>query len=128
MSTTVISTGFIAVLAFAIHKDQREDLEYQLEEARTGLSLNGDGTIIWQDTNAGKKYSEREFNGDLLVVGCDAKDQAARTSFMDTVLKVGLPVQEHTIQPYTCIWYNGCHCPLWDITEEEFRDGKYSQS
>jgi hypothetical protein len=127
MSTTVLSHGFIAVLAFAIHKDQRDDLEQQLYEAKTGLRLNADGTIIWYDTNAGKKYSECEFNGDLLIVGCDAKDQAARTSFMEAVLKVGLPVQEHTIQPYTCIWYNGCDCPLWDLTEEEFREGKYSQ-
>ena len=127
MSTTVISSGFIAVLDFPIHKDQREDLEQQLEEAKSGLRLNGDGTIIWQDINAGKKYSEREFNGDLLLIGCDAKDRAARISFIDAVLKIGLPVQEHTIQSYTCIWYNGCDCPLWDITEEEFRDGEYSQ-
>lgn len=28
MSTTVISRGFIAMLAFPIHKDQREDLEH----------------------------------------------------------------------------------------------------
>lgn len=117
MSSTMIATGHIAVLAKPLSEEERESMMESFYSKDSTLSTNSDGTLIYSDMNANKKYSEREFNGDLFIVG-KLNDQ--QQEFMELVKAAGLEIDANTIQPYTCVWYNGCEPPMADLTKEEF--------
>lgn len=119
MSTTVIQQGHVAVLLNPItDKDAREELSEKLYDDKTILEINYEGTLLFSDVNRAKSYSEREFCGDLFVVG--KLDEAGRNEFLEQATIAGLHIDVSTIQPYTCIYYNGCDSPRDMMTKAEF--------
>lgn len=118
MSTTVISQGFIAMLLTPVEKDALEELSENLYDEKSSLKINYGGTLLISDNYRTKKYSEREFNGDLFIIG----DQEAgdRAQFIQEATLRGLLINPDTIQPYTCVWYNGSDSPVSMLTLDEF--------
>lgn len=120
MSTTVISKGFIAVLVNPIPADQMEDMLEKLYNVNDGfLKITYDGKLLYSDEYELKKYSEREFCGDLFIVG-SIRAGAGRQAFIEKAAAMGFEVDTETDQPYTCIWYNGSDSPVSCLTKEEF--------
>lgn len=122
MSTIVQSQGFIAILVNPVPQDQRSDVHEKLYDETDGfIQISEDGMLVFSDDFAKKKYSEREFNGDLFIVGkLDASSDMA--GFVEAALKAGLPVNPASIEPYTCVWYNGSDSPMSLLTLEEFQN------
>lgn len=118
MSTTVISQGFIAVLSNRIIKDLIEDVSEELHDYSKGLDINYDGTLLVFDSYATKSYSEREFNGDLFIIG--ELDDSKRDSFIAIASAAGFDVDPETVKPYTCVWYNSSDSPVNMLTKEGF--------
>lgn len=122
MSTTVISRGFIGALLQPISEhDHIEELKERLYDEHSDLDVNGDGTLVFGDENRNKPYSEREFNGDLFIVGDIGFD--GREAFLKQCEDRGLSVDPNTVKPYVCVWYNGADSPLWYMTKDDFLAG-----
>lgn len=119
MSTTVISQGYIAVLINPITDDEaREELSEKLYDDNSSLELNYEGTLLISDEYSLKSYSEREFYSDLFIVG--GLSASGKERFIELANKAGLLIDINTIQPYTCVWYNGGDSPHSMMTKEEF--------
>lgn len=81
MSTTVISRGFIAVLAFPIHKDQAAQTSFMdaawiiaLFVCATLLALTGCGRVDTEPTHSIDQCLEREIFISCVRSGADAKE------------------------------------------------------
>lgn len=120
MSTTVQSRGFIAILAQPIDKEQIEEtLEKLYDEGNGYLQITYDGRLVYSDEFRRKSYDEREFNGDLFVIG--KLDSADKVAFIAETSGAGLTVDVNSVQPYTAIWYNGVDSPMSLLNLEDFQ-------
>lgn len=122
MSSTVISQGYIAVLFNPPGKEAFEEISERLCHLDSNLQINYEGTLLMSDDNCNKKYSEREFQGDLFIIGSLNDD--SRNEFIEQANEAGFSIDANTIQPYTCIWYNGTDSPVFELTKENFLSGK----
>lgn len=123
MSTTVIQQGYIAVLTNPImEEEEREEISERLYDDSTVLQINYEGTLLCSDINRSKPYGEREFSGDLFIVG--NQSNTGREEFIQQAKEAGLFIDESTIQPYTCVYYNGSDSPLSLLGKSEFLEGK----
>lgn len=115
----MISTGHIAVLVSPITDDDvRQELSEKMYNGDSILDVNYEGTLLTSDINRHKPYSQREFNGDLFVVG--ALPEADKQEFIELAKAAGLDIDVATIQPYTCVWYNGADSPVSMLEKDEF--------
>jgi hypothetical protein len=106
----MISTGHIAVLVTPASRKLMEELSEKRYDDKSILEINDEGTLLISDINLRLKYSEREFNGDLLVVG--GLPEADRQEFIALAKAEGIDIDPDSIKPYTCIWYNGSDSPV----------------
>lgn len=117
MSTTVISKGFIAILKMPItDDDDRERLNEMQWDAKTGVSLNYEGTLIYLDTMRHADYADREN-----FYGIQSPQETKSDAFVDLLDALGFEVEVGSLMPYTCIWYNGADNPVDELTVDEFR-------
>lgn len=121
MSTTVISQGFIGVLLRPIPHEEREDLAKTLRDGDSILNVNDEGALLFSDVNQNKSSSQREFQGDLFIVGQHSEN--GREDFIEAALTAGLDIDPETVQPYTCVWYNGSDSPVDMLTKDDFLAG-----
>lgn len=124
MSTTVISQGYIAVLTHPPGKDTFEEISEKLYAAKSPLEINYEGTLLISDSYRNKKYREREFNGDLFIVGNLKNSEAEIAQLIQEAALHGVHIDPTTIQPYTCVWYNGSDSPVTMLTKEDFLAGR----
>jgi hypothetical protein len=120
MSDTVRSIGYIAILAAPLTDvDALEAIQESLYDIRSIIGVNDEGTLVYSDVNRAKKLSERtELYG--LHLGRDSTI-GTRNDFATLVRTLGLTVVENSIEPYSCIWYNGTDSDMATLTIEEFR-------
>jgi hypothetical protein len=124
MSTTVISQGFIGVLVNPIPQDDMEDVLEKLYNGEDGsLKCTYDGKLLYCDVNEKKQYYQREFAGDLFIVG-EVRGGADRMDFIEKAKAAGYEVIQDTVQPYTCVWYNGSDSPMSTLSMEKFLAGE----
>lgn len=114
MSDNVRSYGFIAILKEPVA--DVSELSDKLWTDKSPLLLNYEGTLVFVDFNLRKSYAEQtDFYG--LFIGNEEMDPAELTI---ESMKYGLDIDEATIKPYTCVWYNGVDSPMDTLTKEEF--------
>jgi hypothetical protein len=114
VSDNVRSYGFIAVLKEPI--DDISEISDKLWRAKSQVMVNYEGTLAYIDFSLKKSYSERsDFYG--LFIGSEQMDPAELTI---EAAKHGLDIDESTIKPYTCVWYNGTDSPMSELKKEEF--------
>jgi hypothetical protein len=119
MSTTVRSYGFMALLATPItDPDEREEISERLWEAHSTLGINGEGTLVYSDQNANADMRTRE---DIygLNLGKDASTGSV-SDFANAVHAAELEIDLTTVQPYSCIWYNGSDSDMDTLTKAQF--------
>lgn len=120
MSTTVISQGCIVALAEPLTPEKHRQIMEDLYGKDAILGVNDEGTLLYTDENNNKRYSEREFCGDLLVIG---SPKSSKELLIKAAADAGLQILVETIQPYTCIWYNGCESPITHVKKAKFLNG-----
>lgn len=123
MSTTVRSYGLIAVLKNPpVGEEEREALEDELYAEASDLGFNNAGDLLVLDYNRRADYRERE---DIYIFTIDGKSMkgGAPVDPQDIVKEAaeyGFEIDEASIKPFDCIWYNGVDCPVDMMTKEEF--------
>ena len=110
MSENVASSGFFAVLKNPIDKNNLSKQKEILYDKDSNLSINNEGTLVFSD-NRGKEYG--------LNIG-SIEDQDTMP-FINECNKHNLEIDEKTIRPYNCIWYNGCDSDMYYLTLEEYK-------
>jgi hypothetical protein len=114
VSDNVRSYGFIAVLTNPF--EDIEEISETLWRAKSLVQVNNEGTLAYIDFNLRKSYAERsDFYG--LFIGSEHMDPAELTI---EAAKHGLDIDESTIKPYTCVWYNGVDSDMAMLEKEEF--------
>jgi hypothetical protein len=114
VSDNVRSYGFIAVLKKPIA--DISEISDKLWREKSPIQLNYEGTLVYIDFNLRKSYAERtDFYG--LFIGSEEMDPGELTI---EAAKHGLDIDESTIKPYTCVWYDGVDSPLGTLEKEEF--------
>jgi hypothetical protein len=114
VSENVRSYGFIAVMKEPI--EDISEISDKLWQEKSPVQVNYEGTLAYIDFNLKKSYSERsDFYG--LFIGNEQMDPAELTI---EAAKHGLDIDESTIKPYTCIWYNGTDSDMATLEKEEF--------
>lgn len=107
------SYGFIGVLKKPVNRDDYDDIYDKLYDSDSNLSLNGEGTLLILDYNSNASYNDRY----SLTIGSSSQDPA---DLLHEASQHGFEVDEDSIQPFNCIWYDGTDSPLWSLTKEEF--------
>jgi len=110
MSRDVFNAGFMAVLLNPIPKEDREDLSEALCDAKSILSINYAGTIVYS----------REQKDDENVYGLTFGMMSGSEAFVAATIQHKLPINMATIVPYQCIWYNGADNPVDELTVWQF--------
>lgn len=111
MSENVTSFGFMAPLVNPIKDaEDRETLTDKLYFDDTGLCINYEGTLIYNDFGGG--YDNK--------AGIFFLDLKAREEFLDTLASCQLTVDENNIKFYACNWYNGTDSHMDEMTLERF--------
>ena len=110
MSENVASSGFFAILKTPFNEDAREEKEEILYDNDTELSLNYEGTLVFSDVR-GEEYG-------LHIGSANTGDKQA---FIDKCKENGLEIDEESIRPYNCIWYNGSDSDMSDLTLEKYQ-------
>jgi hypothetical protein len=114
MSDNVRSYGFIAVLKKPF--DDIEEINEKLWREESQVQVNYEGTLAYIDFSLRKSCAERsDFYG--LFIGNEQRDPAELTI---EAAEHGLDIDESTIKPYTCIWYNGTDSDMSTLEKEEF--------
>jgi hypothetical protein len=116
MSEVVYARGLVAVLKTFVADDQHEAILEKIQEINPGLSMADSGEVVYWDQTREAPYSERTFNGDLLLIGNPIK---GHDEFMVMVSQAGLEIDPDTIKPFHTIWYNGCEGYMCDLTAEK---------
>lgn len=117
MSSDVRSIGFIAVLTSPVVDDAIEALGDALRAADSTLGINSDGTLIYSDVMANRPCADRE---DIYAFDIGHTGERSKDAFLRELAKAGIEVELGTVEPYSCIWYNGSDCPATLLTKEEF--------
>lgn len=113
MSETVRSYGFVAALKEPVPKEQQEALSEKMYEERSKVMFTEHG-LVFIDYNS-QAEERHDYHG--LWIGNSDKDP---DDLVREAYKYGLEVDQWTIMPYNCVWYNGGDCPLWTMKRSTF--------
>jgi len=116
MSDNVRSYGFIAVLKEPLHKDVLDDVREQLYDAKSNLSVNYEGTLIYSDLNRHESYRVKED-----ICSLQIGNGSSYLDFAKELTKLHYDIDPATILPYNCVWYNGADNPVDMLTLEEYK-------
>lgn len=111
MSYNVYSVGFMAALKEAVDFEEISDNLYDNYD----VMVNYDGTIVYTHDNL---PLEEAFGLHFLKV-----NEKELEEFKSECLSANLFIDEDTITPYSCMWYNGVDPDMSTITLEEFKNG-----
>ncbi len=117
MSDNVRSYGFIAAIQEGSELPDLEELNEKLWEAKSTISVNYEGTLVFSDLSRAKSYSNRTDIYGFQIGGFDELDQDA---FKKECEKHGISIDMATVKPYHCIWYNGTDSPMDQLKKEDF--------
>ena len=113
MSTTVKLEGFVAALLNPILDSQkREDLDEDLYDQKTNLSINYEGTLIYLSK------SDKDFYG--LTLGAESSTPLDTKSFVNKCAEYGVEIVVDSIRPFQEIYYNGTDSLINMLTLEKF--------
>jgi len=114
MSDQVLSMGFMALLKTSVgtyngpNAVAHEELDEHLQ-GNFDLTLNYEGTIVYQDVRADEDSGISFFNDE------------AHTKFIENVRDAGVEIDEDSVQFYACSWYDNADSYMSTLTEDEFR-------
>ena len=110
MSEDVMSSGLFAILSKPItNESDREELSEHLYDTRSGLHINYEGTLVYSDARGspyGISFGMASHPSSDFV--CDCATQ-------------GLDIDDSSIRPYSCLWYNGVDSDMDMMTLEEYK-------
>lgn len=88
----------------------------KFEEDNSILSTNYNVDLISCNFLENANYQEKE---DVchLSVGSNMKN---KNKFLEELKKYEIEIDESTVRPYTCVYYNGADNPVKDMAKEEF--------
>lgn len=107
MSETVRVQGYIAKLVKPFSDDERDAF---MEENDWTPGLNYEGTLFYVGDQLDDIYD--------LTIGNYIPDNFDR--IVKAAEKFGVEIDENSIRPFDCIYYNGGDCPIDMLTVEEY--------
>lgn len=113
MSDNVLSYGVMAKLIKPVGKyktKEWQDMDNKLDEELSGLQLNYEGTIIYNDLGG---YTESTY-------GINFIQSEQLQAFFEELQKAGIVADFESSKIYSCFWYNGADSYMSDITLKEF--------
>lgn len=112
MSETRITVGLIAKLKAPITEEDWESTMDILYGEESALRISYDGKLAHIVGNCVPEYQFSMQIGNICP-----KDE-----FIAECSRFKLFIEEDTIKPYTCRWYDGVDCPIDMLTLEEFEN------
>jgi hypothetical protein len=126
MSSTVRQYGFIAALKDAIDDDEREAGNENQWENKTGIRVGYSGELVYIDFNYEKGIRERENFYGLFLGSAKPLPGESREDFVAAMHRWMYDIEIDSIQPYSCIYYNGSDSPLDMLTKKGLLAGEAS--
>lgn len=117
MSSTVKSKGFIAILKNPVDEADKEDVSERLYDSKCGLDITYDGKMVFSDVYRHASFDVRE---DVYICEVGVGKEESADQFVKIAAENGLEINENSIEPYFCIWYNGSDCPISELTPETY--------
>ena len=123
MSSIDRAYGYIAILTTPFSEEERETIQEEFDNTDSNLGITYDGKCIYYDFNKNRKLSEVEDSLQFIHVGILFENDIR--IFFNALEKANIKIEHLTAQPFNCIWYNGCDCPLDTLTAEQVKTGFY---
>lgn len=116
MSSTVFSTGFFAILKTPLSVDEREELSEILWDKDSNLNINNEGTLVYSDI--------RDEN---LGYGLHFLIDGDKDAFLKELKDMDILINEDSIHPYNCLWYNGSESYMSVLKKEDYQKQTYNR-
>jgi len=110
MSATVFSTGFFAILKTPLSVDEREELSEILWDKDSNLNINNEGTLVYSD-----------IRDESLGYGLHFFIDGDKDAFLKELKDMDILINEDSIHPYNCLWYNGSESYMSVLTLEKYK-------
>ena len=111
MSSTVFSTGFFAILKTPLSKDECEEFSEILWDKDSNLHINDEGTLVYSD-----------IRDEDMGYGLHFSIDGNKEDFLKELKAMDISIEEDSIYPYNCLWYNSSESYMSVLTRKEYKN------